>query len=235
MRSLIIHLARATARAENVSHLLAHLPDATVVDAVDGQNPAQDANHVVVQNDLHHPHYPFGLTKAETACFMSHRKCWKIIAEGDAPFALIAEDDLKVDPPCFGPALALAERYASEESFIRLPAKDRERPAGTTARQGGAALFLPKTIGLQAVCQIVGRKAARRMLDATQVIDRPVDTLLQMHWITGQPVHSIQPNGVTEMGVASTIQSKTRTSDVLMREVRRATYRAQIRRKPQVA
>lgn len=234
MRSLIIHLARATARAENVARLLAALPEAEVVEAVDGQDPDQMKGQAEVAANLHHPHYPFGLTKAEIACFLSHRRCWEMIAEGDAPYGLVAEDDMTVDPIPFAAALDLAGRYADEDSFIRLPAKARERASGAIARQGGAALFLPRTIGLQAVCQIVGRKAARRLLEVSTVIDRPVDTTLQMHWVTGQRVMTILPSGIAEMGGPSTIQSKTRTSELLLREVRRASYRAQIRRKPQL-
>lgn len=235
MRSFIIHLSRATARAQNVARLLETLPQAEVIEAVDGQSPDFGQTDDPVSGNLHHPPYPFGLNTAEIACFMSHRRCWERIATGDAPLGLIAEDDMVVDPAPFAAALDLGQRYGGENSFIRLPAKARERPTGAIARQGAAALFLPKTIGLQAVCQIVGRSAARRLLAASEVFDRPVDTTLQMHWVTGQRVHTILPNGISELGAPSTIQSKTRAGDVIMREFRRANYRALIRRKPQVA
>ena len=235
MRSFIIHLTRATARSANVARLLEILPEAEVFEAVDSQDPAFLESAPAGAAPLHHPPYPFGLSQPEIACFMSHRACWQKIAEGEADFALIAEDDMIVDPVPFAAALDLAQRYATDESFIRLPAKDRERSAGAIARQGGAAMFLPKTIGLQAVCQIVGRRAAQRLLRASERFDRPVDTTLQMHWVTGQPVHTVHPSGISEMGAPSTIQSRTRPSDLLMREMRRASYRAQIRRKPQLA
>ncbi|MEP5731627.1 MAG: glycosyltransferase family 25 protein [Sulfitobacter sp.] len=233
MRSLIIHLSRATNRADNVAQLAMNLPNAEVVEAVDCEQPEHIEGSATVCLGTHHPPYPFGLSAAEVACFHSHRRCWDMIAQGPDAFALIAEDDMTVDQALFVPALELITRYADEDSFIRLPTKDRERPLGQVARQGSATLFTPKTIGLQAVCQVVGRSAAKRLLKATQTFDRPVDTTLQMHWITDQPIQSILPNGIAEMGGPSTIQSKTRTSDVLMREVRRATYRAKIRRKPQ--
>lgn len=235
MRSLIIHLSSATSRADNVARLLANLPSAEVVEAVDGNDP-DTANQIEqVSGTLHHPPYPFGLIPTEVGCFLSHRRCWEMIAEGDAPYALIAEDDMTIDPIPFAAAMDLVSRYADEDSYIRLPAKHREQESGAIARQGGAALFLPRTIGLQLVCQVVGRAAARRLLDVSEVIDRPVDTTLQMHWITGQKVHTILPSGISELAGPSTIQRKTRTSDVLMREMRRARYRAKIKRKPQVA
>ncbi len=235
MRSLIIHLSRANARAENVSRLLQVLPEAEVIEAVDGNDPAVAQAIGQVLGTLHSPRYPFNLNPAEVGCFLSHRRCWEMIADGDAPYALIAEDDMTVDPELFAAALELVMGYADEDSYIRLPAKPRERVSGTIAQRNGAELFLPRTIGLQLVCQIVGRAAARRLLTASEVIDRPVDTTLQMHWVTGQKIHAILPSGVSEMRGPSTIQRKTRTSDLLMREMRRARYRAQIRRKPQVA
>ena len=57
-----------------------------------------------------------------------------------------------------------------------------------------------------------------------------------MHWATGQPVHTIYPNGVQELTDdlgGSTIQKKTRTGNVLVREIRRAWYRAQVDLRPQ--
>lgn len=233
MRSLIIHLPRATARAENVSRLMDVLPDPQIVEAVDGQI-AEQISVPLQKGDLYEPSYPFELSNGEIACFLSHRRCWKMIADGDEPYALIAEDDLEVLPQIFGNALSLAQRYADQDSYIRLPAKAREKASGLVARQGGASMFVPRTIGLQAVCQIVGREAAKRLWEATAVMDRPVDTTLQMHWVTGQRIQTVWPSGVSEMGAPSTIQSKTRTSDLLMRELRRARYRALIRRKPQV-
>ncbi|MFT6675011.1 MAG: GR25 family glycosyltransferase involved in LPS biosynthesis [Sulfitobacter sp.] len=235
MRSLIIHLSRAVARAENVSRLLHELPAAEVVEAVDAQNPAQAGSVTQPSGPIHHPPYPFGITAGEYACFQSHRKCWKMIADADAPYALIVEDDIRIDPASFATALELVYRHADEDSFIRLPAKARERARNTIARQGGAALFVPKTIGLQTVCQVVGRSAARRLLAMSNTIDRPVDTTLQMHWVTGQRVMAILPNGISELNGESTIQKKTRTGDVLMREIGRANYRAKIRRRPQPA
>jgi GR25 family glycosyltransferase involved in LPS biosynthesis len=233
MKSLIIHLPDTQTRKKNVAALMEILPGAEVVDAVNGYDPAQTADVGQAPGTLHSPTYPFRLTPGEVGCFLSHKRCWEIIAQGEAPYGLIAEDDLVLDDAVFLNALSLAERYADEDSFFRFPAKARERPAVTVARQRDAALFLPRVIGLQAIFQLVGRNAARRMLDLTTVIDRPVDTLLQMHWITKQPVHSIYPNGTSELSDGSTIQSKLHPREVLMREIRRATYRAKVRRKPQ--
>lgn len=233
MRSLIIHMTNAASRAANVTHLLRCLPRAQIVEAVNGRDLAQTSAVSVQPGTRHRPSYPFSLSAGEVGCFLSHRRCWQIIAEGDDPYGLIAEDDVSVDARAFANALALVERYAGEDSFIRLPSKIRERPSTIVARQNKTAMFVPKTIGLQTVCQVVGRAAARRLLAATRTIDRPVDTTLQMHWATGQQILTILPSGISELKDGSTIQAKTRASEILMREMRRVRYRAKIRRKPQ--
>ena len=122
------------------------------------------------------------------------------------------------------------------DHFIRLPAKARETAAQTVAQDGPACLLLPKVIGLQTVCQVVGRGAAQRLLKATETLDRPIDTFLQMHWVHGHSIHTILPNGVSEETAAlggSTIQKKTRTSGKLMREIRRFRYRRAVNARPQ--
>ena len=224
-------MASATARADTVASLLATLPNAQVSAAGNGRTEMLD--FPASPGTLHAPPYPFPLSPGERGCFLSHRRCWQEIATGSDPYALIVEDDLQLDPARWPDALALIQRNADEDSFIRLPAKNREPLTQSQDSEGAAQLFTPKVIGLQTVAQVVGRHAARRLLAATTTLDRPVDTTLQMHWITGQRVQTILPNGVSELPGPSTIQKKTRTSGKLMREIRRAMYRMRLARRPQ--
>ncbi|WP_370399748.1 glycosyltransferase family 25 protein [Sulfitobacter sp. JB4-11] len=231
MQSLIIHMTGAQARAGNVATLLDTLPDARIIPAVDGRNKALE--YPTAPGTLHRPHYPFPLRSGERGCFLSHRRCWEEIAASNDPYALVVEDDLHLDPILWHDTLRLIERNATADSFIRLPAKNREPVTTVQDTEGASKLFIPRVIGLQTVAQVVGRSAARRLLDTTETIDRPVDTVLQMHWVTGQPIQTILPNGVSELPGPSTIQKKTRTSGKLMREIRRAVYRMRVARRPQ--
>jgi glycosyl transferase, family 25 len=236
MRSFIIHMAGSTARRPNVDRLLRDLPNAEVVDAVDGRDPAQRAGVQARPGDLHHPSYPFPLSPAEIGVFQSHRRCWRKIVEEGLDHAIIVEDDLAVEQQLFARALDLLKDQPLAQMYVRLPPKNRENPAAVLASDAEMQLMLPRRIGLQTCCQIVGRKAAERLLLASVVIDRPVDTWLQMHWVTGQSVHTILPNGNREIAHelgGSTAQSKTRTGAKPMREIRRAWYRAQVALRPQ--
>lgn len=232
MPSLIIHMSSATQRRANVEVLLQTLPGAQVIEAVRGA----DAGVTPARGDIHQPHYPFPIGAGEVGCFLSHRACWQLIVDEGWDCALIAEDDLALDATHWAHVQALIDAHATADSFIRIPAKAREDACQTLASDGPCTLMLPRVIGLQTVFQVVGRNAAERLLAATGVLDRPVDTFLQMHWIHGQPVHTILPNGVRELTAdlgGSTIQKKTRTSGKLMREINRWRYRRAVAARPQ--
>ncbi len=232
MHSLIVHMSSATRRRANVEVLLQTLPDAQVIEAVRGA----DAGVTPANGDIHQPHYPFPIGAGEVGCFLSHRACWQRIVDEGWDYALIAEDDLALDPSHWPHVQALIAGHATADSFIRIPAKDRETAAQVVASDGPCTLMLPRIIGLQTVFQVVGRDAAVRLLAVTDVPDRPVDTFLQMHWVHGQPVHTILPNGVRELTAdlgGSTIQKKTRTSGKLMREINRWRYRRAVAARPQ--
>ncbi len=237
MHSLIIHMPGSTKRAANVEHLLYTLPDAEVAEAVNGRDAVAQNQHPSRHGDLYRPRYPFPLSPGELGCFLSHRKCWQKILDAGWDYALIVEDDLSVDPDLWQAALALVESHADADSFIRLPAKRRETPVVVLDQTGDATLFLPRVIGLQTVAQVVGRNAAAHLLAASTTIDRPVDTFLQMHWVHGQRVETILPNGVSELTGelgGSTIQKK-KSGNKLAREFKRALYRAQVATHPQKA
>lgn len=236
MHSLIIHMPGSSNRAANVEHLLYSLPEAEVVEAVNGRAVAADHADILHPGDLHSPGYPFSpLAPGEIGCFLSHRRCWQRIVAANWDYALIVEDDLALEAPPWTDTLALIARHATDESFIRLPAKRREVPTRVIGQQGESKLFLPKVIGLQTVAQVVGRAAAKRLLAATEQLDRPVDTFLQMHWIHQQKIQTILPNGVSEQTEAlggSTIQ-KRKSGSKLGREFKRSLYRAQVSARPQ--
>jgi glycosyl transferase, family 25 len=238
MRSFIIHMSSSTTRRPNAERLREGLPDGELVEAVNGRDPMQIAQVQMHRGNLYRPHYPFALRPAEIGVFESHRRIWRRIVEDGLDYAIITEDDLEIDPTRFDKALTLIRANATPDSYIRLPVKQREQSVQVLARANGLRLILPKVIGLQCICQVVGHMAAQRLLAASDRIDRPVDTFLQMHWVTGQPVLSLLGTGNREIAGqigGSTIQTKTRPSDKLGREIKRGLYRAQLALRPQKA
>lgn len=238
MRSFVIHMSSSAARRPNAEKLCSELPNAELIEAVDGRDPAQISGVKLHPGNLHRPRYPFALRPAEIGVFESHRRIWRKMVDEGIDLAITAEDDLRVDPDRMSAALDLLRPIATPDHYIRIPVKQRETAAQTLAERDGLRLILPKVIGLQCCCQVVGRNAIERLLAATEQIDRPVDTFLQMHWITGQPVHALLGSGNREVAGeigGSTIQAKPPLTDKLTREFKRAAYRAQLHLHPQRA
>ena len=236
MQSLIIHMSSSVARRPNATRLLSDLPDAQLVEAVNGRDPDQIKNVEIHDGNLLKPRYPFAMRPAEIGVFESHRKCWQHIVDAGWDYALIVEDDLQVDPQRLDRALRLIAANATPDMYVRLPVKQRELAARVVAEDDDIAFILPRVIGLQCICQVVGRGAAETLLNQSRQLDRPVDTWLQMHWATGQPVHTVLNTGNAEIANqigGSTIQKKTRTSGKLMREINRWRYRRAVAARPQ--
>ncbi len=239
MHSLIIHMSGSTARRENVDRLLSDLPGAEILEAVDGRLPEVQASVDVQPGTLFTPRYPFPIAGGEIGCFLSHRKAWQRIVDEGWEAALVVEDDLEIDPARRAALLRLLARHANPERFIRIPPKDREPVTDVTDREDALRLFTPRRIGLQTTAQLVGRAAAKRLLACTERLDRPVDSVLQLHWATGQKIETILPNGCSEKlfaSAGSTVQSKSRNLRQKLRaEFLRARYRRAIAKRPQTS
>ncbi|MDP2063903.1 MAG: glycosyltransferase family 25 protein [Phaeovulum sp.] len=233
IRSYIIHLPCSTGRHALVAALREQLPLAEIVDAVDGCALSGPERAHAYVGSRYRPPYPFALTAGEIGAFLSHRRCWQNIASGDADFGLVAEDDVALDTLQFGRALTLALRHATPESLVRFPLQDREVPYRILTTDGAIRLFQPRVVGLSTALQIVGRNLAARLLELTAPFDRPVDTLLQMRWVTGANVLSVFPNGARSAADAaggSTIQTKLPVRQQFYRSWARTRYRARVMR-----
>ena len=231
MKSFILHLERAKDREPRVDYLSHLLPgDVEVVNAVDGQ-ALTSIELAAFNRNLHRPRYPFALRHSEIACFHSHRKVWKMIVDSSDDFALVAEDDIMLDTAVFAKSYALAVDKMTADSFIRFPVANRENPLRTVSSNDENSLFIPKFIGLGMHLQLIGRTYASRLLEATERFDRPVDTLLQMHWVTKSVPMTILPSGVAEMDAdigGSSISEGKSFLQTLRREIARPIYRIAI-------
>jgi glycosyl transferase, family 25 len=231
-KAFILHLDRAISRKPNVQSLVANLPIASeVLAAVDGAglSPQEVAESYAPRR--FRPRYPFALTMTEVGVFLSHRLAWRRIVDDGLDFAFIFEDDAEIDP---APFAALTDFLSAERAawdYVLLPAKPI-RSGTPVASRGGFTLLRPDAPPLRAIAQAVSRDAARRLLDRTLPFDRPVDTLMQMAWVTGQPALVASPSPVRDVSLksgGSTVQRKSMSfAERLRHEALRPIYRAQV-------
>ena len=231
-KAFILHLERAISRAANVQRLSARLPiESEIVAAVDGARLSRLEVDEAYARRRFRPRYPFALTATEIGVFLSHRAAWRRIVEEKLDFAAIFEDDAQID---IGPFVALIELVTGERAawdYVLMPAAPI-RNGTAVARRGAVALLRPDAPPLRAIGQIVSRAAAERLLDRTLPFDRPVDTFLQMTWVTGQPVLVASPSPVSDVSRetgGTTVQRRSMgLAERLHHEAMRPIYRAQI-------
>ncbi|KAB2682092.1 MULTISPECIES: glycosyltransferase family 25 protein [Brucella/Ochrobactrum group] len=237
VKAFIIHLERATDRQPQVEELVRKLPVETeVVNAVDGRTLDNQTISRVYRRSVHRPRYPFQLSTNEIACFLSHRKAWQEIIDQRLDAGLVLEDDVELTPD-FAAAYSAACQILKADSFIRFPFRERESGRVVLTTEG-VRVIEPVPVGLGMVAQLVGREAAQRLLSATEIFDRPVDTTAQMNWITGLKPLSVLPGGVKEISVrlgGSTIQKSRSLPDKLKREILRPLYRWKIKSRSRAA
>ncbi len=200
IKAFVIHLERAQGRRLQAQRLRAALPlAAAVLPAVDGLKLTAADIGRVVQPRLHRPHYPFALTRTEVACFLSHRRAWQAIVDQGLDAGLVVEDDAEPSASDFAAVLEAASVGLRQDEFIRFPHRERHEPGPVVRTRDGVRLLEPRLPALGMVAQLVGREAARLLLDASWSFDRPVDSFVQMQWLHGARVLTARPIVVREI------------------------------------
>ena len=133
--------------------------------------------------------------------------------------------------PDFGAAFdfALANIQPGDYFQFQVRAMDARHPV--LFRDGGHSLLRPRLPALRTSAQLVTREAARKLLEFTAEFDRPVDTLLQMAWLTKVPITVVTPSCVAEVSRqlgGSVIASRKSFMTRLRNEFHRPLYRAQV-------
>jgi glycosyl transferase, family 25 len=231
-KAFILHLERASSRAATVQSLRASLSvESEVLAAVDGaQLTPQEVDEAYAPRRFR-PSYPFPLTRTEVGVFLSHRAAWRRIVEEGLDFAFIFEDDAQVDRAAFTALVEFVTLERQSWDYVLLPAQPI-RNGTPVARRGGLSLLRPDAPPLRAIAQIVSLAAAKRLLERTLPFDRPIDTTLQMTWMTGQPLLVAAPSPIRDVSRetgGSTVQRQSMgLLDRLHHEAMRPIYRAQV-------
>jgi glycosyl transferase, family 25 len=231
-KAYILHLERAVSRAANVQRLSARLPiESEIIAAVDGARLSQTELGEAYARFRFRPRYPFALTASEVGVFLSHRAVWRRIVDEKPDFAVIFEDDAQIDAGLFAALIDFVTAEQAAWDYVLMPAAPAGKGAAV-ARRGGLALLRPDAPPLRAIGQIVSRAAAERLLAATLPFDRPVDTFLQMTWVTGQPVLVASPSPVSDVSRetgGTTVQRRSMgLAERIHHEAMRPIYRARV-------
>jgi glycosyl transferase, family 25 len=231
-KAFILHLERASSRSATVQSLRNSMAvESEVLAAVDGASLTPQEVAQAYARRRFRPIYPFPLTRTEVGVFLSHRAAWRRIVDDALDFAFIFEDDAQIEPAAFAALVEFVTLERPAWDYVLLPAQPI-RNGTPVASRGGFALLRPDAPPLRAIAQIVSLAAAKRLLERTAPFDRPIDTLMQMTWVTGQPLMVASPSPVRDVSRetgGSTVQRKSMGFlDRLHHEAMRPIYRAQV-------
>ncbi len=232
-KSFIIHLKRSERRKAQVEDLITKSPfEAEVVDAIDGRLLSKsEIDECYVDKSFLRPSYPFGMNSGEIGCFLSHRAAWQKIVDQNLAAGLVFEDDVQIDPALFHASVKAAQQWSRDYGYIQFQVRGVPENLETLAKDGNVNLLQPVPTLLRCSAQLINRAAAIHLLKVTEKFDRPVDGVLQMHWVTGIRPVCVEPSGVsdrTQETGGSTLSIKTPALTKLSREWKRLVYRRKI-------
>jgi glycosyl transferase family 25 len=112
----------------------------------------------------------------ETACFLSHRECWRRIVDEDLPCAAIFEDDLHIGDGA-ADLLASDDWIPGNADIIKIETMNRptKMDKSAVALAGDRKLHRLRSTHVGAGGYILTRKGAEKLLEESRVFDNPVD------------------------------------------------------------
>ncbi|MEO9338053.1 glycosyltransferase family 25 protein [Mesorhizobium sp. SB112] len=190
MRLFVINLDRQPERFKRMSAIFGNLGlQLDRVSAVDGATLSVDDLIRLRDNAKARP--------GETACFLSHRECWRRIVDEKLPYAAIFEDDLHMGD---GAASVLSEGdwIPADADIVKIetmnrPVKIDKSPAGLVGDRKIHRLRGSHTGG---GAYILTRKGAKKLLETSELFDNPVDHFMfnfELPWVRSLEIFQLSP------------------------------------------
>ena len=231
----VINLDRSPDRWQRISQHLDSLGlHAQRISAVDARqlSPVEFSKHY--NEPLNKSTFFIGLRPAEIGCFLSHRKALhRFIDHSDKPYAIILEDDVEF----LAPPLTYAEQWQQvlmcpRPTMLKLY-KRRSINGLVVDETNGTSILRPHLVPLGTQAQVINRKAAKQLLEASEQFGMPVDVAYQHVWQHGVDVLVATPNQINEISEAvggSSIGGSHGLSFTYKarRELRRSWFRAKL-------
>lgn len=146
----------------------------------------------------------FRMTAAELCCFLSHRTCWEAVAAGDDPYCAVFEDDMVF---CDGAGALLADPgwIPADADLVKLETFFQQVVVDRGGRSAGDDFRSMRLRSNHFGCggYILSRRAARRIVAATDRIEMPVD-----HYLFNPALASVRERTTYQLMPALCMQSR---------------------------
>jgi hypothetical protein len=137
---------------------------------------------------------PSLLTPASVSIFLKHQEAWRRLAAGDAPFAILAEDDIVFRQRSGEYLSRLLQILPSDFDFIDIAGGCNLFPRAANECVNDFFFRIDPPRDRTACCAIVSRKFARKLVDLKLPICLPIDwTLTYAFARTKAHVYWVEP------------------------------------------
>ncbi|WP_281406230.1 glycosyltransferase family 25 protein [Aquamicrobium sp. LC103] len=197
MRTLLINLDASIERLRRMEEALGAAGITFErVSAVDARQwPREDMDVWIGANC---PRYPMG---GELGCYLSHRRCWEFIAEGEDEFALVLEDDVVLSALA-GAVLRDPRLLIPGADLIRLESWSMkvwvDRRDGIKLASGHEVKRLRSGI-IGAAAYVLSRRGAQKLLELSPRYSHPVDLLIYFELVERCNMWTLVPSVFTQL------------------------------------
>lgn len=182
-----------------------------------------------VYADLKFPAIKHALTAPEIGCYLSHYEVWKVIAKGNAPIAIVFEDDARIADN-FLSVLQHVETTKPDWDILRLYSHSRKTPLQSEKFIENHMMLTVENTTMSTVAYIITKEAAQHLSEIALPVNLPVDAFLKRWWMHGLCSKQIWPSvafpssEAEESSTIATQRSAGRAINPIVRLWRNARY-----------
>ena len=181
------------------------------ISAVRGSNLTQEQIEQAYDKEANIQHYMKTMSVGEIGCYLSHRAAWKKIIDEKLDYAIILEDDCKLEAD-FHLLPSLLDQL-QDWDYIKLTGpRGRKKIQATSELSDGYSIAHYNKIPISTPGQVVSLKGAITLLNNSQPFFRPVDVDLQQYWEKKIDIIGIEPKLVDTAGFDSDITAMDKAS-----------------------
>ena len=178
--------------------------------AIDGRELSESDLYQHYCKKVNSTSYHTALSRGEIGCYLSHRKAWRKIADGDQPYGIVLEDDFYLSGD-LNQSIATINEINFPWDLIKLSAyQSRVRKINYRHKLSDQydLVVHNKTMSGGAATAIT-KQAAKKLLEKTNKFGRPIDTDIQHFWEKDISVLSLLPYPIAQdMEVETTISDR---------------------------
>lgn len=148
----------------------------------------------VYDQDANKKSYYRTLSPGEIGCYLSHRECWKKIANSNEPYGVVLEDDINIIGDVLK-AIELIKQVEFSWDLIKLAPYNRKvrKVLFSHKLDDDFDIVIHNKPMSGCAATIYSKEGAKKLLAATEQFYRPVDTDIQYFWEKDICVWSLAP------------------------------------------